>query len=206
VVFAPGAAVVWRSLPGGVVGTVRGCRVVRDDDDLIALTILPGYPLAQRTGIRGGPGDRLLIDWDGGYAERRWLDKRCLVLYRPGDASSVELFWHDADHTFLGWQIDLQRPWRRTPIGFDSRDFILDLVVGLDGAVRWKDEDELTFAIQQGKISDAEVALARREGERVMRRARARETPFDGSWNDWRPDPTWSPPTLPATWERAETL
>lgn len=202
--FSFGTPIVWRSLPNGVVATARACRVVRDDDHLVALTILPGYPFAQRTGIRGGPDGRVLLEWDGGHRERVWEENRALILYREGDAHSVELIWRDRDDVFLGWHINLQLPWRRTAIGFDSRDLILDIWVDPDRTARWKDEEELAFVLERGRIIGAEAAMAREEGERAMEHVRRREPPFDDSWLGWRPDPTWSTPSLPSGWERLE--
>lgn len=195
---------MWRSLPGGVVATVKACRIVSDVAEAVALVILPGYPLAQRTGARGGPGGRQLIEWDGGYRERRWTDNRLLILYRAGDAHSVELVWRDDDDAFLGWHVNLQLPWRRTHFGFDSRDLVLDVIVDPERTASWKDEEELAFALERGTISEAEARIARTAGERAMERVARREPPFDGSWVDWRPDPRWSPPELPAGWERTE--
>jgi hypothetical protein len=200
--FAPGAAIAWRSLPGGVVATVRVCRVVHDAET-VALTVLPGFPFMQRTGTRGGRDGRVLLEWDGGYRERRWTDNRVLIVYRPADAYSVELFWRDADDAFLGWHVNLQLPWRRTPLGFDSRDLLLDVFVRPDGRAQWKDEDEAAFALEHGTITAAELAIAREAGERAMERAVRRESPFDESLLDWRPDPTWTAPPLLAGWDLA---
>jgi hypothetical protein len=36
----------------------------------------------------------------------------------------------------------------------------------------------------------------------VMERLEKRQYPFDGSWLDWKPDETWSPPKLPANWDK----
>ena len=30
------------------------------------------------------------------------------------------------------------------------------------------------------------------------------EWPFPTGWEDWRPDPGWEPPTLPAGWDTVE--
>lgn len=50
-----GTVVLWRSVKEGVVRTVKPMRVVRDDEDLIALYICPGTPCMRRKGRRGGP-------------------------------------------------------------------------------------------------------------------------------------------------------
>jgi hypothetical protein len=36
----------------------------------------------------------------------------------------------------------------------------------------------------------------RAEGEAVMAEAERGEPPFDGSWDGWRPDPSWAVPAL----------
>ena len=41
----------------------------------------------------------------------------------------------------------------------------------------------------------------RAEGERVIARVEAGQSPFDSEWLDWRPDPAWPLPTLPLDWE-----
>ena len=43
-----------------------------------------------------------------------------------------------------GWYVNLQLPFRRTELGFETMDLVLDLIVDPDGSWRWKeDEDEL---------------------------------------------------------------
>ncbi|MBV8715140.1 MAG: YgaC family protein [Chloroflexi bacterium] len=86
---------------------------------------------------------------------------------------------------FLFWKINLQAPLRRTPLGFDSWDHLLDLWVMPDGSWSWKDEDELEEAVDLGLFSEAEARAIRAEGERVIGR-------LDGliptGWERWRPD------------------
>jgi hypothetical protein len=36
----------------------------------------------------------------------------------------------------------------------------------------------------------------------ILARIEKRHYPFDGSWLDWQPDPTWAPPTLPENWDK----
>ena len=40
------------------------------------------------------------------------------------------------------------------------------------------------------------------EGRRVIKIAEAGEFPFDGTWTDFRPDPSWPIPELPPGWDR----
>lgn len=143
-----------------------------------------------------------MID-DGAYREWIWKDDRVLVLYEAGAAHSVQLFWRDADLAFLGYHIDLQLPWRRSAIGFDTMDLALDLTVAPDGTWEWKDEDELEWRVAHGHLSTEAATLARAEGERAVRKLRS-SWQFDPRWRSWHPDPTWTPPELPPGWDRLE--
>ena len=106
------------------------------------------------------------------------------------------------DHDFRGWYVNLEEPWHRTAIGFDSRDNLLDIVIAPDlSSWQWKDEDELAWAVETGRHRLDEAATFCVEGERVIQRLRRREPPFDQPWPDWRPDPAWSAPVLPPAWK-----
>jgi hypothetical protein len=69
------------------------------------------------------------------------------------------------------------------------------VVVDPDGSWRWKDEDELADAVYAGRVDEAAV---RTEAERVLA-----ERPWPTGWEDFRPDPTWPIPELPAAAEPA---
>jgi hypothetical protein len=177
--------------------------VVRDAPDLVALYIRPGAVGMRRSGTRGGPRGRNLVAWDGGHEPRPWHTHRALILNRPGDGHSVNLFWDDTSNAFRGWYVNLELPWRRSEVGFDSRDLALDILVEPDlSEWRWKDEDELAWMVEQGRYSRAEAVEFRREGERAVERVIRRAPPLDQPWEHWRPDPSWPLPTLPDGWDR----
>jgi predicted RNA-binding protein associated with RNAse of E/G family len=130
-----------------------------------------------------------------------WTEHRVLILYHPGDAHSVWLFWRQGELTLRNWYINLEAPWRRSPVGFDTRDHTLDLIVAPDlRSWEWKDEDELAWAQEAGRFSAAEAQAIRVEGERVLERIRRRAPPFCDGWERWEPDPAWTVPTLPVAW------
>lgn len=205
--FEPGESVVWRSVwrADRVVGTVWPWTVVSDSDELIALYRPAGTKGKQRSGEFGGPHRRMLVRWDGGYRDLTWTGVHVLELHRPGDMHSVWRAW-DATTWQLKWRyVNLEEAWRRTPIGFDSKDLYLDLWPEPDGHEwHWKDEDELPWLIENGRLTEAQVALMREEGERAISRVRRREAPHDQNWEAWRPDPTWAIPTLPSEWKEYE--
>ncbi len=108
----------------------------------------------------------------------------------------------DTDGTSRGWYVNLQTPLARTPIGFDTVDHALDVLIALDrSSWSWKDEDELAEAVALGLFTEADAASFRYWGERAVEHLVLRLPPFDTEWADWRPDPTWSMPELPPGWD-----
>jgi hypothetical protein len=199
--WRPGAAVLWRSVHDGVVRTAVPVRVVRDDPRLIALYLAPGTHFRDWAGRRGWPHCRA-----DDCEQRVWHTTRRLTLYTPGDAHSVTLFWRAADGAFSGWYIDLERPWTRTHLGFDSLDQMLDIVIAPDlSSWKLKDEDELAWAQQIGALSPEEVAAVRAEAERAVIYIERRGSPYCDGWERWTPDPAWTIPELPAGWQDVET-
>jgi predicted RNA-binding protein associated with RNAse of E/G family len=118
-------------------------------------------------------------------------DQICVA--RPGRAHSVYVFWGDGGEV-EHWYVNFEQPLRRTPVGFDTFDEKLDLIVRPDGSYRWKDEDELEQAAAAGLLDPDEV---RAEAQRVLE-----EWPFPTGWEEWRPDPAWPLPQLPQGWDR----
>ncbi len=201
-----GACIVLRSiLPGdGIpqVGAVRAFAVVEDREDLVALYIAPGYPCKRRVGVRGGPRGRVMLSDSGRHEDRVWAHNRVLVLYRPEDAHSTQLFWRASDEAFLGWYIDLHEPLRRTPIGFDSRDQVLDIEVAPDrSSWSWKDEDELEWWVAHGLLAPREASAIRAEGELAVERLMNSDMALYEEWEGWYPDPSWRVPCLPEEWK-----
>ena len=131
---------------------------------------------------------------------RRWVEHSVLELVRPDDPYSVLGFWNEQEK-FVGWYINLQDPMRRTPIGFDSRDHFLDLIVGEDLASWiWKDEHELEGAVRMGFFTADEAVAFHRNGEVVVELVK-NGLAWWGAWRDFVPDPSWPPPELPEGWD-----
>ena len=137
--------------------------------------------------LDGGP-------WEGG-------DVLCLV--QPGLGYTVAAHW-DNDHSLDHWKIDLVEPVRRTWLGFDYMDQLLDIIVSADRSMwRWKDEDEVREAQARGLFSAEQVGDLYRRGERALQALRAKEPPFDGGWETWKPTPDLRAPfDLPDGWEQ----
>jgi hypothetical protein len=199
--WEPGYPVVVRAVREGEVRGLRAHTIAADRPDLIALYIGPGYPRKMRTGLRGGPRDRILIRDDGGFIDAPWVDNGALVLHRPGDAHSTYLFWADAAAEPSVWYIDLHEPLRRTPIGFDTQDHVLDAIVALDRRTwYWKDEDELAWHRSAGLLALPPEEVLRAEGLRAVERLTQSDPPLYAEWERWQPDPAWRVPTIPPRW------
>jgi hypothetical protein len=202
VTFARGTSVVWRSRPHGHVGYTLPAIVVQDDADAIVLYQPPGTTCMRRRGRRGGPGGRNLLPdgASGGYEEVVWPGPGVIRHYIPGSSHAVLRYWREPGE-ITGWYVNLETPWTRTGIGFDTQDLILDLFVDDDLSWRWKDEDELAWAVEVGKFSSELADAARAAGERAIEALEARAWPFDADWARWAPEPSWPVPVLPEGWD-----
>lgn len=93
----------------------------------------------------------------------------------------------------------MQEPVLRTAAGFRSTDQFLDIVVSPELAWQWKEDDELENAGRVGRITEEQIKAIRAERQRVVARIEARDWPFNGSFEGWRPDPGWTIPQLPVS-------
>lgn len=167
--------------------------VVRDDEDVVVLHLPVGTP-AKLPGYDGRPirgqADR---HWD--LQDHTWHTSNLLTVIPCGRAHCIDLLWEGDTGAFAGWYVNIQEPIRRSRLGFDTDDLILDIRVQPDGSWEWKDEDELEEAVRLGRFTGDEARAIRAEGERVLE-----ERPWPTGWEDWRADPSWGLPELPAGW------
>jgi hypothetical protein len=127
-----------------------------------------------------------------------------VFIYPAGERFSVRVSWDGSskgrrlDH----WYVNLHAPLRRTALGFDTSDHVLDLVIqpGFE-EWHWKDETEFEAAVQGGRFSAATAREIRAAGMRALELARRRTRPFDEDWESWRSDPSWNVPGLPDDWD-----
>lgn len=190
-----GEVVALRELWNGRIWKARPCFVVHDRPDQIALYVPYGAPMKLPPGSGIPRSEWELIDAP--------MHANVLRLATPGAAHSVLLFW-DTDGTFDSWRVNLERPLRRTQVGFDYLDQELDIRVCRDRSWELLDEDDFDEARRRGVIDDeaAEEVLA--EARRAIDRIERWESPFRDGWERWRPDPEWGVPDLPCGWDRIE--
>jgi Protein of unknown function (DUF402) len=199
-----GAPTLWRSIPDGRASYVYAGITVEDGASVVVLHQPSGAPCKRRTGRRGGPrGGMLPGGWDGGHRDSVWQGAPNVRVHVVGTAMSVIRQWDAQASQFTGWYINLELPWRRTPVGFDSRDLILDVTISDDlSDWQWKDEAHLAWAVETGLLTGAAAKWIRDQGEQAVQRLQGREFPFDADWSKWAPDGDWPHPGMPDDWDR----
>lgn len=169
-------------------GMTWACRVVADGPDLVAL-YLPRETPHKRW--KTGPSGRELTDSD-------WWANTLRLMF-PGQAHSVWLTWQP-DGAFVGYYVNLEEPFRRTAIGFDTNDHTLDIVVTPDLRWSWKDQQLLEEQARRGDYSAELIEEIRKEAASVIGTIESKGAPFGDGWEKWKPDPEWPTPRLAPNW------
>ena len=170
-----------------------GGTVVEDTGELLVLHMPEGSPLGFAPDFFGGPHP-----WSG---RDRWSGHGVLQLQRPGDMHAVWVFWAGPGRELAAWYVNIQEPFRRTVIGFDTQDLELDLVVEPDGSWSFKDDEQLEPWVARGRWTREEIAAIRAEGARLGAELDAGRRWWSEEWAAWQPDPSWRPPELPEGWD-----
>ncbi len=173
----------------GRVGHTWAARLIEETPHRLALYMPVGTPHKRWRRTASGPA---LLD-------ARW-DARTVRFLYPGRAHSIWVSWR-ADGSFSSYYVNLEEPFRRTSIGFDTNDHHLDIVVERDLSWTYKDEHDLALRASEGSYSPELVAAIRAEAESVVSVIESRGSPFDEGWDAWRPDPSWPLPRLDPRWD-----
>ena len=109
------------------------------------------------------------------------------------------------EQRFHGWYVNLEQPWRRTAVGFDSRDDVLDVTVSDDlDECHLKDVDELEFTVEVGMFTAAEARSIHAAAETAIADVGNRRWPFDEeAWTQVLSPQFLEPTTLPSGWDRS---
>ena len=205
----PGGTAVRRDVYRDNVWSAHALRVVEDGTEALVLAGRPGAEmLAPTTWIEwlltGDETARAravpnLADGNWRLDRWSWRNTAHLQWVPPELWFSVHAFYDPSDgHRLAHWYVNFQQPMRRTAIGFDTFDLLLDLVIDPDlSQWRWKDEDEYAHGRRLGLIDDALHLRVDEARQRVLALIEAAEGPFAHDWSDWRRDPAWPTPALP---------
>jgi hypothetical protein len=173
---------VWRAVPGITVEDAPGRSV---------FWIPPGSEAAFAA---DEDGTEIRMPRASFVRATRRTKKPIVVVCDEGDPWTLWLFF--GDDGFDYWYVNFERYLGRSAAAYDSVDHKLDLIVQRDGALHWKDEDELE---QAGALGLVDVGEVRRDAERALARP-----PWPTGWEEFEPDPSWTAVELPAGWDEPQ--
>jgi Protein of unknown function (DUF402) len=195
-----GDVIVQRGIWKGELWWACPAYIVRDTDDCVAIYWPAGTPV-KRWGRRPTVED--LLNTQVQLIDAKWIETDVLSLVVPGKAHSVDIMWEAGQRIQRCWYVHLQEQYRRTRIGFDTMDQILDIVISPDlSRWRWKDEEEFAKAEKIGVYSPVEAQAILTEARRVIDLLEIRASPFSDGWENWLPPKEWSIPGFPQGWEK----
>jgi hypothetical protein len=171
--------------------------VVECTDEHLVTYVAPGAPFGFPVDpIHPSPSGR--HPW---YGRPAWVGHGMLAVIPHGGDHSVMHYWHGDDRRFACWYINIQEPMRPTPIGFDSQDLELDIVVAPDRTWALKDDELLDQRVDEGRWTVAEAASIRAVGARIIDDVlEADAWWWDTKWASWEPDPSMVAPVLRDDW------
>ncbi|HEY0475134.1 MAG TPA: DUF402 domain-containing protein [Kribbella sp.] len=204
--FSAGQTILRRYWTGDRITVLNSLRVVADDTDGLRLWLPAGTPYWRVLTADGRTQHEAPFEIAGesaALAQFRWQGSDVLIWVPPAEvAYSVWWFWDARSGEFQGWYGNLEAAavrWSdQAASGFDTVDHALDLWVAPDGSCSWKDLDEFEHRTGHPLYWNAvQAATIRGTGDQLMEIARAGKFPFDGTWTDFRPDPSWPDPAWP---------
>jgi hypothetical protein len=162
--------------------------VVEDSPELLVTYIPEGAP------IRSPPTSHGPHPWLG---KERWHGHGTLMLQRPGEWYAVWVFWSGPEREFRGWYLNLQEPFRRTELGYDTQDLELDIWLPREGGVQLKDDHVMEDRVVEGRFTAEQVAFTRAEAARIVEELERDGHWWPDEWAAWEPDAEWPTPRFP---------
>ncbi len=197
--WSPGDHVILRHVYAGKVWAAIPVTVVEDSAQLISVYVRPGTefaaPLCSRDEhlrvLSSGDWTLQLLSWFGHH----------LWTAMPGAPYSIWTLWSEPNWEHQGWKINPEEPLRRTSIGFDTSDHVIDAVIQPDlSRWDWKDEDEFAEAVQLELITSEDASQIRQMTVQVANDMISQQADQLCVLATWRPPPTWTTPVLTGNW------
>ncbi|QNN52460.1 DUF402 domain-containing protein [Nocardioides mesophilus] len=172
--------------------TAFATYVVVDTPELLVTYLAPGSTL----GFPAWPLERWQHPWQVAGHEA-WSGHGKLMMQRPGEAYSVDVFWRGEPREFAGWYLNLQEPLVRDATGYDTLDHELDFWLPAAGGWEVKDAELFEERVAEERYTPAQAEGIRRTGREIEAMLVAGDTWWDRGWAEWSPPPEWGP--LPVT-------
>jgi predicted RNA-binding protein associated with RNAse of E/G family len=144
------------------------CRVVEDSGRLLALFIAGGSKYKagpKRQAVEKLSMTRVALPPD----ERVWRNDTLRLMF-PERQHSVWLSWvtDGSSRKFSQYFVNMEEPFRRTAVGFDTQDHTLDIEVAPNLTWKWRDTGELQEHVKHGFYTASLASEVWNEGRRVM--------------------------------------
>jgi hypothetical protein len=196
-----GSHIILREHWNNKIWTVRPVTVVADTLDLIALYMMPGTTCKLPRAADNTPLPCFLPDhWI--MVDTPWQGGAALYLSQPGQWYATMGLFGDDGQRIERWYVNLQTPYKRTPLGFDYLDQELDIIINRElTAWQWKDEEKFLDAQRRGRISIEQAAQVRQIGEDILEQLQSGHLTLLEEWQDWVPPEGWSIPPVPDDWD-----
>lgn len=191
--WEPGEQIVRREVWRGQPWLCTVVVVVEDTPEQLVAYLPEEAPFSFPPSADGRPHP-----WSG---KQSWEGHGVLMLHRPGDHYAVWHFWEGPERHFAGWYLNLQEPFRRTPVGFDTMDLELDVWIPVDGPWCFKDEERLYERVRDGRFTEEQAAEIRSVGDELGTTLDRGERWWDERWAEFRPDGSWHAPSWPEGWD-----
>jgi hypothetical protein len=101
---------------------------------------------------------------------------------------------------FRGWKVNIEAPFERFELGFNTTDHFLDIIVKPDRRYVWKDQEVMAAWLTRGAYRREEVERFYASGRQLEPLIRGAASPFDDEWTEWLPDSSFRMPRVPAGW------
>jgi hypothetical protein len=202
----PGEVVALRWVRNDPADVVMPVRVVEDTQQRTILFLAEGSPMKVRADADGNRLGRVRPVKErerriAKLVDARWNRNHALMIHEPERFGAVWLFWLAEDWTFNNYYVNLQAPLMPSLAGFDTEDYLLDIVAQQDLSWEWKDEDEFEEALETNLFPSELIDDVRAESRRFISEIEAGQWPFGQGLEAWRPDPDWDVPDLPKEWD-----
>ena len=208
--FEPGDHIVLRNVFRDRVQTVFPSIVVLDSPELVVTwlpldtPVLHGVtdPTSGYYDNKGHLRAKTMAAKSWTMSERNWHTAGTIRIKHPRSLWSLWVFWEPEMTEVRGWYINIDAPYQRTRLGFDTWDMFLDVMVQPDRKTwHYKDEDEFAKAIKTGIFTEFEAQEVRDAAANALQIVAENRKPFDNTWANWRPDILWDIPQIPKDWE-----
>ena len=173
--WTAGATIVLRWVKStGIIWGGYPVAVVNDSDDLLALyfpvgTVYRSLPPPPREGeaARAVAACMTSLPAKLDYQDHTWERNHILRLMFPARSYSIWLAWEERSWEFAWYYVNLEAPYIRTPLGVDTQDHVLDIVVRLDRTWYYKDDDQLQSWVDAGLVATEASKAVRAEARHV---------------------------------------